>query len=84
MKTYMITCADGVPVELGFECPATIRLLQQIKRYHGMDAPHVLSEIANNFTAHGLGEAVEADQIFNLVMAFWAGYQAAELRERVH
>lgn len=79
MADYRIPAADGKTVTLSIGCPddEVNRVLRNLKRYHGLEPENVLAEVLGNFTSANLLFDIEPDQIFNMLLAFWTGYEMA-------
>lgn len=83
MTDYTVTAADGKTVTISShgDLDEMDRLLSQLHSLYGLSPDEVMDDIASNFTSSNLVFDIDPGQLFNLVMAYWTGFQAADRRK---
>ena len=80
MTEYRISCADGEVVTLTVRSDDQLAvILRNLTRYHGLDPHHVLTQVLCNFTKANILYDIDPGEIYNMLLAFWTGYEMADM-----
>lgn len=83
MTDYRIPTADGKTITFSVKHPddQIAVILRNLTRYHGLDPHQVLSQVLCNFTKANLVFDISPSEIYNMLLAFWTGYEMSEIHK---